>query len=39
MRFRRFWIGVTFAACLPLAYACGVNIIKATATEPTPTLT
>jgi hypothetical protein len=38
MRFRRFLIGVTFAACLPLAYACGLAMTKVTATEPTPTL-
>lgn len=38
MRFRRLWIGLTFAVCLPLAYACGINMIKVTAAEPTPTL-
>lgn len=38
MRFRRFFIGVTLAACLPLTYACGVNIIRAVAAEPKPRL-
>ncbi len=38
MSARRFWLGIVFAATLPLGYACGVNVIKATAAQPTPTL-
>jgi hypothetical protein len=38
MRLRRFSVGLVFALCLPLAYACDVNIIKATATAPAPVL-
>jgi hypothetical protein len=38
MSARRFLYGVLFAGALPLVCACGVNIIKATATTPNPTL-
>jgi hypothetical protein len=38
MSARRYWLGILFAASLPLGYACGVNVIKATAATPNPTL-